>query len=328
MTGADSGPQRVFISGALGFIGSALAERYRGAGAEVTGVDVRADAARGVVAGDITEPGAWQEHAARSDLVVHAAALVSNAFGLEASWRVNVLGTRRMLDAAMAAGAKRCVHISSVRAFSDSHYPPGVDEGWPVRPDGNPYVDTKIASEQVALQAHAAGELEVAVARPGDVYGPGSRPWTVLPLEFIKAGRFALPAMGKGIFSPAYVDNLVDGLVLLGERPEAAGQVFTISDGVGVSCSEFFGHLHRMAGKRGPLGLPTPVAVALAEAVGRVERMRGRPTEMNAISMRYLARRETYSIDKARRMLGYEPRVSLEQGMRLTEAWLRREGLL
>jgi nucleoside-diphosphate-sugar epimerase len=328
MSAPASSARRVFISGALGFIGHALGERYRAAGAEVRGVDLRADPASGVVAGDITEPGAWQEHAAGCDLVVHTAAIVSNAFDLDSSWRVNVLGTRRVLDAAMAAGAGRCVHISSVRAFSDESYPPDVDEGWPVRPDGNPYVDTKIASEQVALQAHAAGELEVAVARPGDVYGPGSRPWTLLPLELIKARRFALPAMGKGVFSPAYVDNVVDGLVLLGERPEAAGQVFTISDGVGVSCSEFFGHHHRMLGRRGPLVLPTSVAIALAEPAGRLERLRGRRSELNAISMRYLARPGTYSIDKARRVLGYEPRVGLEEGMRLTEAWLRREGLL
>jgi nucleoside-diphosphate-sugar epimerase len=319
---------RVFITGANGFIGRALAERYRGAGVEVAGVDLSADAARGVVAGDVTAPGEWQRRAAGSDVVFHTAALVSNAFDLQASWKVNVLGTRMALDAAAAGGAGRFVHISSVRAFSDLGFPDGVDELHPARPDGNPYVDTKIASEQVVLQAHAAGEIDCTVVRPGDVYGPGSRPWTLLPLEIVKSGQFVLPAMGKGIFSPVYVDDLIDGLVLAGEHRDAAGQVFTLSGGVGVTCREFFGHYFRMLGRRGPICLPTRVAVPLAAAAGRAARLRGRQTEINATSMRYFTRSGTYSIAKARRTLGYAPRVGLDEGMRRTEIWLRERALI
>ena len=110
------------------------------------------------------------------EMVIHTAAVVSNAASREVAWRINVAGTRHALDAAVGAGARRFVHFSSVRAFGDVDFPDGVDERWPVRPDGNTYVDTKIASEQVVLQAHAAGEIECTVIRPGDVYGPGSRP--------------------------------------------------------------------------------------------------------------------------------------------------------
>jgi nucleoside-diphosphate-sugar epimerase len=239
-----------------------------------------------------------------------------------------VLGTRNVLDAAAAAGVGRFVHISSVRAFSDLDFPDGVDEQHPVRPDGNPYVDTKIASEQVVLQAHAAGEIECTIVRPGDVYGPGSRPWTVLPLEIIKSNRFLLPAMGRGVFSPVYVDDLVSGLVLAAERPEAAGQVFTIGPERGVPAKEFFAHYFRMLGKRGPLCLPTPLAVAAGRTAGAAERLRGNRTEINAASMLYLARPGGYSIEKARRLLGYEPKVDLDEGMRRTEAWLREQRLL
>ncbi|HEY6780745.1 MAG TPA: NAD-dependent epimerase/dehydratase family protein [Thermoleophilaceae bacterium] len=324
----DSVPSKVFLTGAVGFIARALAARYRAAGAEVTGVDLVADPTHGIVAGDIAAPGPWQQALAGSELVIHTAAVVSNAVDLDGSWRVNVLGTRQVVDAATRGGARRLVHFSSVRAFSDLGFPDRVSEDHPVRPDGNPYVDTKIASEQVVLQAHAAGELACTVIRPGDVYGPGSRPWTLLPLEIIRSGRFLLPARGRGVFSPVYIENLVDGVVLAAAHPDAAGQVFTLSDGVGISSREFFAHYFRRLGKRGPICLPTAVAVPLASAADRAERLRGRRTEINAVSMRYLARRGTYSIAKARRMLGYEPAVSLDEGMRRTERWLGEQGLL
>jgi nucleoside-diphosphate-sugar epimerase len=321
-------PKRVFITGALGFIGRALGRRYRTLGIEVAGVDVVADEQLGVVAGDIAEPGPWQLHAAGCDVFVHTAAFETIAAGLDRQWRVNVRGTRNALDAAVRAGAARFVHFSSIRAFSDLGFPDGVDERHPVRTDGNAYVDTKVASEQVVLQAHAAGELGCTVIRPGDVYGPGSRPWAILVVEAIKARQFVLPAMGRGVFSPVYVENLIDGVVLAASHPAASGQVFTITDGVGVSCREFFGHYYRMLGRRGPICLPTGPAVALARSIGALERARGRETEVGAATMLYFARSGTYSIEKARRVLGYEPKVGLEAGMRKTEAWLREQGML
>lgn len=317
------------ITGASGFIGRTLAARLRERGDTVRGMDVRPDPDAGVVAGDVTDPASWQDVIERGATVVHTAALVSNLPTLEEAWRVNTLGTRRVLDAAVARGAKRVVYLSSVRAFSDTGFPDGVTEAHPLRPDGNPYVDTRIAAEQAALQAHAAGEIEVTVVRPGDVYGPGSRPWTLLPVQMIKAGRFLLPAMGRGIFSPVYVDDLVSGLVLAADRPEASGQVFTLAGGVGVENRVFFGHYYRMLGKRGPVVMPTSAALALAASVARVNRLRGASDdETNTTAVRYFCRTGTYSIEKARTMLGYDPQVDLDEGMRRTEAWLREVGEL
>jgi nucleoside-diphosphate-sugar epimerase len=321
-------PNRVFITGALGFIGQALANRYTALGVEVAGVDRRADPDRQVVAGDISEPGAWQKAAASADLVIHTAAIVSNAVGLKQQWNVNVLGTRRALDAAREAGAERFVHFSSVRAFSDRDYPDGVDEHWPVRTDGTPYVDTKVAGEQVVLQAHGAGEVACTVIRPADVYGPGSRPWTIEPVRAIKDGAFLLPAGGKGVFTPVYVDNLVDGVMLAASTPRAAGHVYTLGDGVAVTCEEFFGHYARMLGKRPPRTVPTTLGLALGHVAAAVNRLRRVESELNADTVRYLARSGSYSIEKARRELGYDPKVTLQEGMRRTEEWLRGEGLV
>jgi nucleoside-diphosphate-sugar epimerase len=317
-----------FVTGASGFIGRAVAERLRAEGWDVRGVDVEADEPRGVVAGDVTEPGSWQRAATGTDLFVHTAAVVSNAVDAETTWRVNVLGTRRAVEAAHAGAGGRFVHFSSVRAFSDRHYPDGADETWPLRADGNPYVDAKVASEQVVLQAHAAGEIVATIVRPADVYGPGSRPWTILPIAAIKAGTFALPAMGKGIFTPVYVDNLIDAVLLAAIKPQGAGQVFTISDGQTLTTREFFGFYYRMLGRKGPVVLPTSVAVGLSAIGATIARIRGQPTERNPTTVRYLARTGGYSIDKAQRVLGYQPRIDVDEGMRRTEDWLRRSRLI
>lgn len=318
---------RVFVTGALGFIGRAVAERFRAGGADVRGVDIRADPSLGVVAGDVSTPGAWQRHAQGSDVIVHTAAIVSFRAGLADFHRVNVLGTRNALDAALVCEASRLIQLSSVTVFGND-FPDGVTEEHPVRLLGVPYVDTKIASEQVVLQAHAAGQMAVTVVRPGDVYGPGSQPWIVKPLRELERGRLVLPAGGRGIHSPIYIDDLVDGIVAAAESPAAAGQVITLSGGRGVSTGDYFGRLASMLGQRRVRTAPTPLLLALTAAVARAERLGGTPGEINPSAIRYLTRTGTYSIAKARAMLGFEPKVALEEGMSRSEAWLHAQGIL
>jgi nucleoside-diphosphate-sugar epimerase len=315
---------KAFVTGASGFIGRALLARLAADGWDVGGVDLAADAARGVFAGDIAEPGAWQDAAAGADVVIHTAAVVSmRGDDPRAVWRVNALGTARALEAACRAGAARFVHLSSVTVFGFA-FPDGVDESYPCEPNGVPYVDTKIASEALVLRAHAAGEIDCTVIRPGDVYGPGSRPWTLLPLEELRRNRFILPARGRGIFSPVYIDNLVDGIVAAAQSPAAAGGVFTLTDGTGVTTSEFFGHYAKLSHKRLPT-LPTGAATRLAAVASLAARGR---TEVNPSAARYLARTGTYSIARARASFGYAPSVTLADGMARTAAWLRAQRLV
>ncbi|MFL5887100.1 MAG: NAD-dependent epimerase/dehydratase family protein, partial [Thermoleophilaceae bacterium] len=151
-------PARVFITGASGFIGRRLAERYRELGSEVRGVDVRADDEHDVVAGDVSEAGAWQDQAEGCDVVIHTAARIGFGGDPAVYWKVNVAGTRHALDAAVRARAGRFVQLSSIVVFGND-YADGADETWPVRPTGSPYTDMKVAAEQVVLAAHAAGEI-------------------------------------------------------------------------------------------------------------------------------------------------------------------------
>ncbi len=318
---------RVFVTGALGFIGQAVSEAYRARGAEVRGVDVRAAPAGDVVAGDVSESGPWQSHAAGCDVVVHTAATVSNVAGSEQSWRVNVRGTRNVLDAGVGGGARRFVHLSSAAVYGHAR-PDPVEERHPVRPTGAPYGDTKIAGEQVVLQAHAAREIVATILRPGDVYGPRSRPWTIVPIEMLRRHQVLLPGEGRGTFNPVFIDDLVDAVLLAADAEAAAGEIFNVTGGAAVAAAEFFAQYSRMLGIRPAPVAPTSVAILVAEVLGRGSRAFGRRSEASAATMRMLAGHGAVSIEKARRVLGYEPDIGLDEGMRRTEEWLRVERIL
>jgi nucleoside-diphosphate-sugar epimerase len=321
-------PRRVFITGANGFIGRALAQRYRSYGVEVRGVDLAAEPQWNVVAGNICNVDDWRAHLQGADAVIHTAAVVSMVAPMRTAWEVNCRATRWLLTACRELGIARFVQLSSVAAYGFD-FPDGVDETWPLLANGNSYTDTKITGEHLVLAAHAAGELDCTIIRPGDVYGPASRAWVVAPLEAMKSRQFLLPDAGRGIFSPIYIDDLVDGVVLAAGSGAGAGQVFNITHGTGVSCTEFFGHHWRWLGRRGSIpSLPTTVAMAVAETGNRLARWTGRRSEMGRGTIGLLSRPGTYSIEKARRLLGFEPAVDLAAGMQRAETWARAQGLI
>lgn len=318
-------PERVFITGANGFIGRALADRLTSQGVTVTGVDLQPDSARGVVAGSTTNPDEWADALIGVDTVIHTAAIVSNAADLDAAWTVNVLGTRRTLSAAAAAGVRRFLHVSSIMAFGFD-YPDGVDETYPVRVCGHSYPDTRVNSEAVVLAAHAAGEIEATIVRPGDVVGPGSV-WVREPIRLAKSGQMVLPAGGRGTFTPIDVEDLVDGILLAMTVEGAAGQIYTLTGGYTVDCVDYFGRLASLAGGRVTC-LPTAVAVPVTAAVGAATRRFGMHSELTAATMLMLSRSGGYSIEKARDHLGFAPQRSLEHTLATCEVWAREEGLI
>jgi nucleoside-diphosphate-sugar epimerase len=145
----------------------------------------------------------------------------------------------------------------------------------------------------------------------------------------IRKGLFFLPANGRGLFSPVYVDDVVDGMVLAAGQGAGAGQIFNLLGVAPVPAAEFFSYHVRFAGRSGPpRSFSTPTALRIAGLVARASRLAGRPTEASRESMLMLSKEHVPSMEKARRLLGYAPRVDLAEGMRRTEAWLREQRLM
>lgn len=316
------------ITGAAGFIGRAATERLVTEGAEVVGIDVAPAGSEVVtsaggqwVQASTTDPAALASAFKGATGVIHTAAIVSDFGTMDQFIEVNVRGTRNVLDAAEGAGVKSVVHISSVASWGYDFTRSPKDESFPRR-QGVPYVDTKAASDEMALRRGAA------VVRPGDVYGPRSTPWTIRPVESLKSGSFVLPSGGKGLMTPVFVDDLIDLVLRALKSPEAAGRAVTGFAGKPITASEFFDYYSRMLGKDKTPTLPAPAAKLGIIGMAAAARLRGRQPEISTQAITFISRKETYDTELARTLLGWEPQVGLEEGMRVTGDWLRSVGLL
>lgn len=331
----DLAGKRVLVTGATGLIGGRLIERLR----EHSNVSIRAlvrDSTKAdrlqalsveIATGDITRPETLPEVLAGCHVVVHCAARVTERGSWEEFWRSNVEGTRHVLEAAARAGVERFVHVSSVAVygiFPKDH----TDESSPYQPCGNAYCDTKIEAEKVALEYFRHRGVPLVIVRPGIVYGPRSQHWTIRIIELLKANRLFLLGRADGFCNHAYVDNVVDALRLAMTNDDVVGEAFIITDGRATTWREFFGHYARMLGRNAIPQLPAAPAKALLRFVGWAARVRGHPPPLSPKVVDYLQHRALFRIEKAKQRLGYAPRVSLEEGMRRTEAWLREAGYL
>jgi len=319
-------PKKVLITGANGFIGNTLMRYYKAKKVSVVGVDLVGNG-DDIIEGDIANPETISHLLESCDVIVHTAALVSNSIADRDMWRVNVLATRNLIAAAEKYKIRRFVQLSSIVAYGNTAEGE-LDEDHPVHADGGSYVLTKLASEHTVLAAQAKSSLELVVIRPGDVYGPGSRPWIILPLEAINSGAFLLPAKGEGFFRPIYIDDLVRGIALAVSTKEANGEIFNLSCEGYMTTKEFFSHHYRWKNKRGPMVVSTKLALFAAATATRIANLTGGVNEASTATVTQLCTKSWFSITKAERILGWKPEVSFEEGIERSKVWAQGQGLI
>ncbi|MBM4340198.1 MAG: NAD-dependent epimerase/dehydratase family protein [Deltaproteobacteria bacterium] len=323
------------VTGSSGFIGGRLAGRL----AIEEGVHVRAmvrnvkKAERlrklplEVVQADLLDLGSLQNAVNGCDLVFHCAAIVRETGDRNEFFRTNVEGTENILKVSGEAGVKKLIHISSVAVYG-MNPPEQVDETTPYQPCGNLYCDTKIAGEKAVWASHQEGRLPVVVMQPANVYGPNSNPWTIRPIKLVNSGQMILINGGIGLCNYVYIDHLIDATLAATKNDQSIGQAYLVSDGNPVMWKEFFGYYARMAGKSKIKSVPEGVAWIIALGMELTSKFSGKPPKISREAVRYLTRQSHFSIEKAKRELEYQPRFSLEEGMKLTEQWLRETGYL
>jgi nucleoside-diphosphate-sugar epimerase len=315
-----------------------------------------------IVKADLSDQEALSDAVAGCSVVFH----IAYRFGgnIEQQ-KVNFVGTRVLAEAFCRNGGRRFVHVSSMCAYGDPR-DEDLTEDTPLRPSADAYSETKRQIDLLLLEMHRARGFPVTIIQPTIVYGPRGTFWTMEPLQQVRSMRIALPASGLGLCNAVYVDDVVSALILAAERDAAVGETFLISDAAPVTWREFYGAFEKMMGKKAVVDLdenqlrieqdrrrksqslthrlPRALARRLLPATAKafLKRYRGsleaRPTGAADTGRPLLlpdgplhalyASKTHIRIEKARKILGYNPVFDLDLGMARTAEWARSSNLL
>ncbi len=326
---------KVVVTGATGFLGAALTQALLRQGAELH-VVVRPDSARSRLHGlsltvheaEITQPETLTGLFAGADWVVHAAGILGQPGLSESDYqRINVLGTRHVLQAISDSGARpRVLHVSSAGVLGP--LTPGAaapDETAPLAPS-NAYERSKADAEKVAA-AFAADGLPVIIARPEFVYGPGD--WHVLGLfQAIQQGRFFYIGGGHNTCHPTFIEDAVAGMLACLQRGEP-GQAYHITGPRPVAFRELATTIAAALNVLPPrLSLPVWLAYSGALGLEIVGKITGRPVPLSRTGVAFFSENRRFSYAKAQRHLSYQPQVDLTAGITRTIAWYQQQGKL
>lgn len=285
------------------------------------------------VAGDLRDRDSLRRFAGRADgaTLFHCAGVIHPKRSSEFQ-AVNAAGTRYLLDAAAAAGVRRFIYVSSNSPFGAN---PTRDHVFDEESPYNPYMGygrSKMAGEQAVLKTGEEGRLETVVVRAPWFYGPGQPARQTQFFSMIRRGSFPLVGGGHSPRSMAYMDNLCQGLLLCERTDSANGQAFWIADERPYSMAEIITTVENVMQRDFGLEVShrrtrVPSFVSdlarmgdrVLQAVGLYDQRIHVLSEMNLTI--------ACSIEKARHRLGYRPRISLEEGMRRSLAWVMSRGI-
>ncbi|MDZ7662819.1 SDR family oxidoreductase [Thiohalophilus sp.] len=305
----------ILLTGATGFIGKALAgkilEQNSHSLVAVVRNNNRVDFPSSVKlahVADIALKSDWSSALSGMDIVIHLAARahVINDNGnnsLSELRRVNIDGTLNLARQAAAAGVKRFVFLSSIGVNGNSNIKPftEADSPGPVEP----YAQSKLEAEEALQQLSTKTGMEIVIIRPPLVYGPGAPGNFGKLLEWVARGVPLPLGSTHNLRSYVGLDNLVDFIVTCIDHPAAANEVFLVSDGEDLSTTELLRRTAVVMGKPARLVPIPPRLLAISAA---------------ALGKRDLARRLLGSlrvdISKAREVLGWEPPISVDEGLK------------
>lgn len=310
--------RRVLVTGAGGFIGSHLTERLVESGAMVRALvhynalgssgwlsqsSVRKDVE--LIAGDIGDRDSVRHAVHGTEVVFHLAALIAIPYSYHAPAsyvRTNVEGSLNILQATRELGVQRVVHTSTSEVYGTARYVP-INEGHPLQAQ-SPYSASKIGADKLAESFNLSFGLPLVIVRPFNTFGPRQSERAIIPTIITQC--LAGEVVRLGNLHPTrdlnYVANTVDGFLLAGSEPAAIGQTVNLGSGREISIGELAHLVARLAGR--------PVVIE-----GDQQRVRPEGGEVE----RLLADNTL-----ARTLLGWEPRIGLEEGLVLTIEWISK----
>ncbi|MCB0221171.1 MAG: NAD-dependent epimerase/dehydratase family protein [Chrysiogenetes bacterium] len=324
---------KALVTGANGFLGSHLSEALSANGIEVRamiqagtpmvnleGIDVEC------VDGDLADTASLARACEGCDLVYHLAAVVSDYGPWSLFKRINVEGTRDLIDAAAGAGARRFVQMSSLSVHGFHGWFNATEEA-PIDA-GNNYARSKVEGEKLVHAAHEGGKIEGVIIRPGYFpFGPRDRTSFANLADALEKGIYRQVGDGRARTCTSYAPNLAQGMVLAGTKAEAAGETFVLADDAPISWKEINARLSKALGVAMPrISIPAPLARAAGDIMERVWTLAGAKNAppLTSYRVRVPLTDSHFSNAKARRLLGFDPKVGFDEGLALTVEWYRR----
>ena len=325
---------RAFVTGATGFAGSRLSRHLASLGFEVRALarptsDLKALDGKGIeiVTGDVRDLKSLENGMRGADLVFHLAAIFRQVGKSDSEYEaVNVQGTKNAVEAAARTGTKRFVHCSTVGVHGDTGSTPATEDS-PLIEAKDSYNRTKLAAERWAREAFLRLGLSGTIVRPTAGYGPGEHRYLKL-FRGIARNHFVMIGSGTTWQNLAYIDDLCEGLTLAGTIPEAAGQTFLLAGEENITLAELAAKVARaVSGKPWRVRIPAGPVMAAAAVCEVLCRPFGVEPPLHRRRVGFFTVNRAFDISKAKRVLGYRPRVSLDEGIRRTADWYREQGL-
>ncbi len=319
----------LLITGIGGFIGLRTTEIAIAKGLKVRGLEKDTDLAKKagklgaeVIIGSVTDSSIAQKACQEVDIVLHTEEVAKEGGSNKEFRQVNVDGTINIAKAARNAGVKTFVHLSNALVYG-FNYKNGVTEEEELKQEKNPYCQTKIEAEKALSQLNNLPDFGIIIIRAGDVYGPGSIPWIVRPISLMQQKLFAYTNEGK-VVNHLYVDNLIDAIFLAIEK-EQHGEIFNITDGKETSPQEYFTRVAEIAGHPAPSSLPKDEIKLFLKLRCQGQKLFRKQPDILPEAADFMSRPYPFSIDKARKLLNYQPAISLDEGMSRIQEWLKNQ---